>query len=60
MFVISLTMFGLSAASFLAMRVYESHIAALFAAGFGFVAMTFMMIPGLKKLFTGKTAKPKS
>ena len=52
-------MFGLSAASFLAMRVYESHMAGLFAAGFGFVAMVFMMIPGLQKLLRGKTVKPK-
>lgn len=60
MFVTSLTMFGLSAASFLLMRVYESHMAALFAAGFGFVAMISMMIPGLQKLLSGKTVKPKA
>lgn len=60
MFVISLTMFGLSAASFLLMRVYESHMAAWFAAGFGFVAMIFMMIPGLQKLLMGKTVKSKA
>ena len=59
MFAISLAMFGLSAASFLAMRVYEFHMAALLAAGFGFVAMIFMMIPGLQKLLRGKTVKPK-
>ncbi|HXU95137.1 MAG TPA: hypothetical protein VFP45_01750 [Candidatus Nitrosotalea sp.] len=59
MFVISLAMFGLSAASFLAMRIYQSHMAALFAAGFGFAAMVFMMIPGLQKLLRGKTVKPK-
>ena len=52
-------MFGLSAASFLVMRVYESHIAAWFAAGFGFVAMISMMAPGLQKLLKGKTIKPK-
>lgn len=52
-------MFGLSAASFLFMRLYESHMAALFAAGFGFAAMIFMMIPGLQKLLRGKSVKPK-
>ncbi len=52
-------MFGLSAASFLTMRIYQSHMAALFAAGFGFAAMVFMMIPGLQKLLRGKTVKPK-
>ena len=52
-------MFGLSAASFLVMRLYDSHIAALFAAGFGFVAMISMMTPGLQKLLSGKTVKPK-
>lgn len=60
MFGISLIMFGLSAASFLAMRVYDSHIAALFAAGFGFVAMISMMVPGLQKLLRGKAVKPKA
>jgi len=60
MFGISLTMFGLSASSFLVMRIYESHTAALFAAGFGFVAMIFMMLPGLQKLLRGKTVKPKA
>lgn len=59
MFAISLMMFGLSAASFLVMRVYESHMSALFAAGFGFVALVFMVIPGLQKLLRGKTVKPK-
>jgi len=53
-------MFGLSAASFLVMRVYESHVAALFAAGFGFVGMISMMVPGLQKLLKGKTVKPKA
>ena len=53
-------MFGLSAASFLVMRVYESHIAAWCAAGFGFVAMISMMVPGLQKLLKGKTVKPKA
>ena len=60
MFGITLIMFGLSAASFLVMRVYESHIAALFAAGFGFVAITAMMVPGLQKLLRGKIVKPKA
>jgi len=59
MFSISLVMFGLSAASFLLMRVYQSHMAALFAAGFGFVAMITMVIPGLQKLLKGKTVKSK-
>jgi len=53
-------MFGLSASSFLVMRIYESHTAALFAAGFGFVAMIFMMLTGLQKLLRGKTVKPKA
>ncbi len=52
-------MFGLSAASFLVMRVYDSHIAALCAAGFGFVAITAMMAPGLQKLLSGKIIKSK-
>lgn len=60
MFAISLIMFGLSAASFLVMRVYDSHIAALFAVGFGFVAMISMMVPGLQKLLKGKTVKSKA
>lgn len=60
MFAISLISFGLSAASFLFMRVYESHMAALLAAGFGFAAMIFMMIPVLQKLLNGKTVKPKA
>ena len=60
MFAISLIMFGLSAASFLVMRVYEFHTAALFAAGFGFVAITSMMAPGLQRLLRGKTVKPKA
>ncbi|NHH98907.1 hypothetical protein DYY66_2390 [Candidatus Nitrosotalea sp. FS] len=60
MFAISLAMFGLSAASFLFMRVYESHMAALFAAGFGFAAMISMMVPGLQKILKGKTVKPKA
>jgi len=60
MFGVSLITFGLSAASFLVMRVYESHTAALFAAGFGFVGMISMMIPGLQKLLKGKTVKPKA
>lgn len=60
MFAISLAMFGLSAASFLAMRVYGSHMAALLAAGFGFVAMVTMMIPGLQKLLMGKTVQSKA
>ena len=41
------------------MRVYQSHMAALFAAGFGFVAMITMVIPGLQKLLKGKTVKSK-
>ncbi len=60
MFAISLIMFGLSAASFLVMRVYDSHIAALCAAGFGFVAIIAMMAPGLQKLLSGKIVKPKA
>ena len=59
MFAISLAMFGLSAASFLAMRIYQAHMAAWVAAGFGFAAMVFMMIPVLQKLLRGKTVKPK-
>ena len=59
MFATSLIMFGLSAASFLVMRVYNSHIAALCAAGFGFIAITAMMAPGLQKLLNGKIVKPK-
>ncbi len=53
-------MFGLSAASFLVMRVYEYHVAAWFAAGFGFVGMISMMAPVLQKLLKGKTVKPKA
>lgn len=53
-------MFGLSAASFLFMRLYEFHMAAWFAAGFGFAAMISMMIPGLQKLLKSKTVKPKA
>jgi hypothetical protein len=60
MFGVSLIMFGLSAASFLVMRVYESHIAGWSAAGFGFVAMISMMVPGLQKLLKGKIVKPKA
>lgn len=57
MFVASLVAFGISAASFLLMRVYQSHIAGWFAAGFGFVAIITMIIPGLQKLRAGKVAK---
>ena len=53
-------MFGISAASFLVMRVYDSHVSALFAAGFGFAGMISMMAPGLQKLLKGKTVKPKA
>ena len=57
MFILSLVTFGISAASFLLMRTYQSHIAGWFAAGFGFVAIITMMVPGLQKLRAGKVTK---
>jgi hypothetical protein len=57
MFIVSLVTFGISAASFLLMRMYQSHIAGWFAAGFGFVAIITMMVPGLQKLRAGKVTK---
>jgi len=57
--VASLITFGLSASSFLVMREYQSHIAGWCAAGFGFVAIITMMVPGVQKLRSGKIAKPK-
>jgi len=57
MFVVSLVTFGISAASFLLMRTYQSTIAGWCAVGFGFVAIITMVIPGLQKLRAGKVAK---
>ena len=57
MFILSVVTFGISAASFLLMRMYQSHIAGWFAAGFGFVAIITMMVPGLQKLRAGKVTK---
>jgi hypothetical protein len=57
MFVVSLVAFGISVSSFLLMRMYQSTIAGWFAAGFGFVAIITMMVPGLQKLRAGKAAK---
>jgi len=57
MFAISVITFGISAAAFLLMRTYQSTIAGWFAAGFGFVAIITMIIPGLQKLRAGKVAK---
>lgn len=57
MFIVSLVTFGISVASFLLMRAYQSTIAGWFAAGFGFVAIITMIIPGLQKLRTRKVTK---
>ncbi|CUR52038.1 protein of unknown function [Nitrosotalea devaniterrae] len=59
MFVISLVTFGISAASFLLMRTYQSTIAGWCAVVFGFSAIITMVIPGLQKLRTGKITKSK-
>ncbi|MGI0069447.1 MAG: hypothetical protein ACREAN_04235 [Nitrosopumilaceae archaeon] len=58
-FTISLITFGLSVASFLIMRTYQSHIAGWGAVVFGFIAIITMMIPGLEKLRSNKITKTK-
>ncbi|MDE1769528.1 MAG: hypothetical protein KGI28_03105 [Thaumarchaeota archaeon] len=56
--IVSLTMFGLSVVSFLAMKSYQSHLAGWAAVVFGFAAIIAMIVSGLKKLKAGKIAKP--
>lgn len=55
--VFSVIMFGLSAASFLIMRSYESQIAGWSAVAFGFACIITMIISGLQKINKGKVAK---
>ncbi len=50
-------MFGLSVLSFIIMRSYQSHIAGWGAVVFGFIAITTMIIGGLRKLRDSKITK---
>jgi hypothetical protein len=42
------------------MQTYKSHIAGWGAVVFGFIAITTMMIPGIKKLRANKITKSKA
>ncbi|MGA9230254.1 MAG: hypothetical protein WBV92_08885 [Nitrosotalea sp.] len=57
MSILSFITFGLSALSFLVMRIYESKIAGWAAVVFGFIAIGSMTIVGLQRLRDGKIAK---